>query len=170
MTGQPQQSPKLTKPLAEMTAVEKMQQWHRELREQEARQARLDLQATSLPLVSLKQNAKRIDNLFLKFSAFYGHSWRSLFQSDDFLNFVKCEWKEALACFDDAVFIEAISCCRDFFENYAPTLPQFIKVCKELRSRKNDNELRMKSRLKKHVDYRCPESFKISTEIKEFIS
>ncbi|TIE36073.1 Vir protein, partial [Legionella pneumophila] len=42
---------------------------------------------------------RRIDLLFSKFAAFYGHVWRSQFKDEVFLKFAKKEWQEALSDF-----------------------------------------------------------------------
>ncbi|HAT8326753.1 TPA: Vir protein [Legionella pneumophila] len=81
-------------------------------------------------------NEKRIDLLFSKFAAFYGHIWRSQFKDDVFLKFAKKEWQEGLEQFGDGVLNEAIVLCRTFYE-LPPTLPQMIHLCREIRKRKN---------------------------------
>src|SRR5476651_1338270 len=58
-------------------------------------------------------NRKRIDRLFLSFTAFYGQLWRSQFKSDEFLNFMKNEWFQALQEVEDKNIEEAIINCRD---------------------------------------------------------
>ena len=40
---------------------------------------------------------KRIDLLFSKFAAFYGHIWRSQFKDEVFFKFAKKEWVDALS-------------------------------------------------------------------------
>lgn len=78
---------------------------------------------------------KRIDLLFSKFAAFYGHIWRSQFKDEQFFKFAKKEWLEGLTCFTDAVVNEAIMGCREHYE-MPPSLPQMISYCKQIRKRK----------------------------------
>lgn len=77
------------------------------------------------------QQKKRIDRLFLKFAAFYGHVWRSQFKSESFLDFAKKEWGEALSTFDNETLEKAILYCRENCE-MPPTLPQLIQCCKAI--------------------------------------
>ena len=76
-----------------------------------------------------EKHKKRIDNLFLKLAAMYGHVWKSLYKSDEFLAFTKDEWLNALARFDDEIITKALLYSRNHYE-YPPTLPQFIECCK----------------------------------------
>lgn len=75
---------------------------------------------------------KRIDLLFSKFAAFYGHIWRSQFKEEAFLKFAKKEWQEALSEFTDAVLTKGIMSCREFYE-LPPTLPQMIQCCRQIK-------------------------------------
>ena len=75
---------------------------------------------------------KRIDLLFSKFAAFYGHVWRSQLKDEKFLKFAKSEWQEGLSVFTDAVLTKAILNCREFNE-FPPTLPQMIQYCRQIR-------------------------------------
>ena len=75
---------------------------------------------------------KRIDLLFSKFAAFYGHVWRSQFKDEVFFKFAKKEWQEALSDFTDHVLTKAILNCREFYE-LPPTLPQVIQCCRQLK-------------------------------------
>ena len=76
----------------------------------------------------------RINVLFLKFAAFYGQVWKSLFKHGDFLTFTKIEWDKGLNRFDNQVLIEAIERCRDGrdHKDFPPTLPQFIDLCRSI--------------------------------------
>ena len=88
---------------------------------------------TSLPLSSEKRlDSRRIDVLFSKFAAFYGHIWRSQFKDEVFLTFAKKEWKDALHEFSDVTLSKAISNCREFYE-MPPTLAQMILSCRQLK-------------------------------------
>jgi hypothetical protein len=75
---------------------------------------------------------KRIDFLFSKFAAFYGHVWRSQFKDEAFLNFAKKEWREALGEFSEAVLAKAVLNCRDFYE-LPPTLAQVLQCCWQIK-------------------------------------
>jgi hypothetical protein len=75
---------------------------------------------------------KRIDLLFSKFAAFYGHVWRSQFKDEVFFKFAKKEWQEALTEFTDEEITKAILSCREFYE-MPPTLPQVIQCCRQLK-------------------------------------
>ena len=75
---------------------------------------------------------KRIDLLFSKFAAFYGHIWRSQFKDEVFFKFAKKEWQEALSEFTDEVLTQAILNCREFYE-MPPTLPQMRQCCRQIK-------------------------------------
>lgn len=75
---------------------------------------------------------KRIDLLFAKFAAFYGHIWRSQFKDEVFLKFAKKEWQDALSEFTDEVLTKAILNCREFYE-MPPTLPQLRQFCRQIK-------------------------------------
>lgn len=79
-----------------------------------------------------KPASRRIDLLFSKFAAFYGHIWRSQFKDEGFLGFAKKEWQEALSEFPDAVLTQAILGCREFYE-MPPTLPQMVMSCRQIK-------------------------------------
>ncbi len=72
---------------------------------------------------------ERIDKLFLRLAAIYGHVWRSLYKSDQFLAFTKNEWLEGLKKFEDNILDKALLSYRTNGE-YPPTLPQFVECCK----------------------------------------
>lgn len=74
----------------------------------------------------------RIDLLFSKFAAFYGHIWRSQFKDEAFFKFAKKEWQEALSEFTDVVLTKGILSCREFYE-LPPTLPQMIYCCRQIK-------------------------------------
>ncbi|WP_229669331.1 Vir protein [Legionella impletisoli] len=81
-----------------------------------------------------EQIAPRINLLFSKFAAFYGHVWRSQFKSEGFMEFAKREWQEALSRFSDEIFNQAVFTCRDFCE-MPPTLPQLMQICRDIKKR-----------------------------------
>lgn len=82
----------------------------------------------------INSEIRRIDLLFSKFAAFYGHIWRSQFKDEAFLVFAKKEWREALTEFSDEIFDKAILSCREFYE-LPPTLPQMILCCRQIKKR-----------------------------------
>ena len=75
---------------------------------------------------------KRIDLLFSRCAAFYGHIWRSQFKDEVFLKFAKKEWQEALSEFTDEVLTKAVLNCREFYE-MPPTLPQMRQCCRQIK-------------------------------------
>ncbi len=80
--------------------------------------------------MDIENQRKRIDSLFLRLAAIYGHVWRSLYKSEEFLAFTKSEWSLALAKFDDSIVLDkALMNCLTNWE-YPPTLPQYIECCK----------------------------------------
>ena len=87
---------------------------------------------TSLPSNGeVRSESKRIDVLFAKFAAFYGHIWRSQFK-DEFLVFAKKEWREGLFEFSNEVLMKAIQNCKTFYE-MPPTLPQMMLCCRQIK-------------------------------------
>ncbi len=87
----------------------------------------------SLPSKQAPKISRRIELLFTKFAAFYGHIWRSQFKDGEgFLLFVKKEWQEGLLEFSDEVLKKAILQSRRSHE-MPPTLPQLILNCAEIR-------------------------------------
>lgn len=90
----------------------------------------------SSPSADTSKLSKRIELVFSRFAAFYGHVWRSQFKSEHFLVFVKKEWEAGLQVFSDATIEQAILHCRDFLE-MPPTLPQLIGQCKAIEKRKH---------------------------------
>ncbi|HAT1702988.1 TPA: Vir protein [Legionella pneumophila] len=78
---------------------------------------------------------KQVNKLFLKFSTFYGHIWRSQFKNEAYSNFARQEWSKALEGFDDQLIDQAIDECLKNRE-MPPALAQFIECCKQLSARK----------------------------------
>ena len=85
--------------------------------------------ATSSVSADLERQKHRIDSLFLRLAAMYGHIWRSLYKSDGFLAFTKTEWLDGLARFEDKVIEKALMTCLNNWE-LPPTLPQFVDSCR----------------------------------------
>ncbi|CEG62209.1 Legionella vir region protein LvrB [Legionella micdadei] len=87
------------------------------------------------PTSSSSQNGEvsrnRMDSLFLKFAACYGHAWRSQLKHEQFISFMKEEWSQALIDIKDTVLESAIKVCMANKE-LPPTLPQFIEICKSI--------------------------------------
>lgn len=95
----------------------------------------LKTQLTSSSCSNTAKADKRIDLLFARFAASYGHIWRSQFKDEDyFLPFAKKEWQEALVDFSDVVLDLAIIECRNFYE-LPPTLPQVLQICRKIKQR-----------------------------------
>lgn len=89
---------------------------------------------TSFPSNASHSRRKCIDVMFSRFAAFYGHLWRSQFKSEDFLEFAKNEWLEALNGFDSDILLKAIVSCRESLD-MPPTLPQVIELCRKIKKR-----------------------------------
>ena len=73
-------------------------------------------------------NSARIDGLFVRFSAIYGHIWQSQFKDIDFLDVVKIEWDNTLKIITDENIEKALNECRKHFD-MPPTLPAFYQLC-----------------------------------------
>lgn len=87
-------------------------------------------QTTSSNSNDANSQNKRIDLMFSRFAAFYGHVWRSQFKHEDFLEFAKKEWRDGLGQFSNEILNKAIINCRDYCE-MPPTLPQVISYCRQ---------------------------------------
>ena len=91
-------------------------------------------QTTSSNSSDANHQSKRMDLMFSRFAAFYGHVWRSQFKNEGFLEFAKKEWAEPLSQFSDEVLNKAIITCRDYCE-MPPTLAQVINHCRQIKKR-----------------------------------
>lgn len=91
-------------------------------------------QATSSNSNDAHSQSKRLDLMFSRFAAFYGHVWRSQFKHEGFLEFAKKEWADALSSFNDEVLNKVILHCRTSCE-MPPTLPQVIGYCRQMNKR-----------------------------------
>ena len=89
---------------------------------------------TSSTSADIAKHKQRIHKLFLRFAAIYGHVWKGLYKSDEFLAFTKNEWLDALKEFEDSSIDKALLNCRSQWE-YPPSLPQFIEACKRIASK-----------------------------------
>ena len=85
---------------------------------------------TSSTSINVESNSKVVDRLFLKFAAFYGHVWRSQFKNESFLSFAKKEWVDGLKNYDERLIQKIVYYCREHNE-FPPTLPAFINLCKQ---------------------------------------
>ncbi|HEM0351343.1 TPA: Vir protein [Legionella pneumophila] len=99
--------------------------------------------------VKPEANDKRIDTLFTRLGAIYGHVWWSSYKSESLLNLAKKEWSEGLARFNNASLKEALFYFREN-SNFPPTLPQFIERCKA--SVRRNNFCSAKSELQQRID------------------
>lgn len=71
----------------------------------------------------------RVNRLFTRMSAIYGHIWQSQFKEVGFLEFAQKEWGEVLMGIENKNIHLAINECRKRFE-YPPTLPVFYQLCR----------------------------------------
>lgn len=93
------------------------------------------MQTTSSHSTKAKPSDQRIDTLFGRLGAIYGHIWWSNFQNERGLASAKKEWNDALARFDNQILKETLLMLREQ-KGYPPTLPQFIEGCKASMSRR----------------------------------
>jgi len=84
---------------------------------------------------------KMIDELFLKFSAFYGSQFISKWTGID-IGMVKGEWADGLEQFKVETIIKALDYVRENNE-FPPSLPEFIKICKEFKTRPGDDVVKL---------------------------
>lgn len=92
-------------------------------------------QATSSSSATPEVHDKRIDTLFSRLGAIYGHIWWSNFQNERGLAGAKKEWFDALLRFDNQILKETLLMLREG-RGYPPTLPQFIEDCKAVQGRR----------------------------------
>jgi hypothetical protein len=59
----------------------------------------------------------------------YGHVWRSIYKTDEFLEYSKKAWLEGLMGFEDKSLEYALQTCLQSCP-FPPTLPHFIDCCK----------------------------------------
>lgn len=82
-----------------------------------------------------------IDNLFLKFYSFYGSQFISKWTGCD-IDLVKNEWADGLKSFNQETILKALNYVRENNE-FPPSLPEFIKICKEFSPRPQDQHLKL---------------------------
>lgn len=71
----------------------------------------------------------RIDRLFARLSAIYGHIWQSQFKQESFLVFTKKEWSTGLRGIENESIKLAIEECKKTVV-MPPTLPTFYQLCR----------------------------------------
>jgi hypothetical protein len=96
--------------------------------------------------VNIARHEKRVERLFLRFSAMYGHVWRSIYKTDESLSYTKKTWADELMRFEDKSLEHALRACMQAC-SFPPTLPQFIEFCKS--HQKSDGFFQSKDELKK---------------------
>lgn len=79
-----------------------------------------------------EQTKEAINTLFSKFAAIYGNAWRNQFKSNEFLEFAKNQWAEALMDFSEDIINLAIILCRKK-QKFPPSLPEFIDYCQQVK-------------------------------------
>jgi hypothetical protein len=77
---------------------------------------------------------KRIETLFVRLGAIYGHIWLSSYKNERVLELTKKEWSEGLQRFDTSTLRAALLRFREQ-AGFPPTLPQFIECCKAIHKR-----------------------------------
>ena len=90
---------------------------------------------------NLESHDKRIDTLFMRLGAIYGHIWWSNYQNERALAFAQKEWSEALQRFDNRTIKESLLKFREQ-KSFPPTLPQFVESCKDLNKRREPSSLK----------------------------
>lgn len=96
----------------------------------------------------------RIDRLFGRFGAIYGHIWQSQFKSNDFLKLAKKEWGETLHGISDRNLNLTIEECKKRFE-MPPTLPMFYQICRYFQGPKIESELEQMERKLRDAEHAC---------------
>lgn len=91
-------------------------------------------QATSSKSQHTEEEIRRIDTLFLRFAAIYGHLWRSVYKNETQLELSKKIWLENLKKFETKIIKEVLQRCCEAY-SYPPSLPQFFECCRELRDK-----------------------------------
>ena len=75
-----------------------------------------------------------VDRIFIRMHSIYGSLWANRFTSDDVLHAAKAEWGISLVNFSLEEIGNAIEKCKTSYR-FAPTLPEFIELCKANRPR-----------------------------------
>ncbi len=71
----------------------------------------------------------RINQLFMRFSAIWGHKFTSPFPTAEAIEVAKAEWLDALRPLSDEQVMAGIEQCRSRCE-WPPSLPEFIRHCR----------------------------------------
>lgn len=74
-------------------------------------------------------------DVFKRFHNIYGQSWTNRFEGKTTLQQVCEEWASDLARYTEAEIDEAVETCKRQYP-LAPTLPQFLELCKLAHARK----------------------------------
>lgn len=90
-----------------------------------------------------EDDRKRIEKLFLRFTAIYGHIWKSIYKSEQLLEVTKQEWAMNLKPFNNQILKEVLMDCTQHL-NHPPTLPLFISKCRSIEKRMNEHFSRQK--------------------------
>lgn len=85
-------------------------------------------QATSSTSVKTEAHDKRIDTLFIRLGAIYGHIWWSNYQNENALSVAKKEWSDTLRRFNNQILKEVLLSIRER-NVFPPSLPQFFEYC-----------------------------------------
>ncbi|MCX7125448.1 MAG: hypothetical protein NTU49_06835, partial [Gammaproteobacteria bacterium] len=108
----------------------------------------------------------RINRLFTRMNAIYGHIWQSQFKPAEFLTVAKQEWEETLREFQDDTINQAVNTCKKRHE-MPPTLPMLYQLCRSIQPPKRLSTM-IPSTTYKPIN---PEMAKIYTQkIKEMLS
>lgn len=75
-----------------------------------------------------KQSTER---LFMRLGFIFGHTWSSTFTSPEAWEGAKDEWAMALGNFSMAAIRQTIEQIIQIGNNFPPTLPLFVRMCKE---------------------------------------
>lgn len=89
--------------------------------------------ASNQPLAP-EQIEKRIERLFLRFSAIYGYLWWNMYNNKELLEATKLEWSTSLKRFDNQILKEALLSYREK-KGYPPALPEFMDCCNAIQKR-----------------------------------
>lgn len=106
-----------------------------------------------------------IDELFRKFYAFYGSQFISKWAGCD-IDSVKSEWAEGLEHFKIETIKKALDYVRDNNE-FPPSLPEFIILCKEFRPRPQDETLALEHKFAPISDEKARDNL---AKIKEMLA
>jgi len=87
-----------------------------------------------------QQRQRFIAQIFVRLQSNYGHRWSSLFKNDidnHMLNAAKAEWRFDLRGYSEHEIKSAFQVMKKHYPNSPPTLPQFKRLCNEIRRRRS---------------------------------